>query len=229
MVGGGDRWWWVMIDDVCVMFGPALRGEGEIKRKAGCSNDLRSPGVTHRSLGDGISQLVRPSSTIGKAKIGERLTSFQVGEQARIQASRHIDRIGHLPKWQGRNFPHTRNHFQGNGLRKSKILLDFSDTDIPFRFCGRYLIVVGCGVESMGDSATSGPEGSRQMDNGKRYYVLDRSVREFAGTILECDLLQNWRNIRDTDDAPVQEWVTYAELGDELTDSTHCVRVIRTR
>ena len=38
-----------------MMFGPALRGEGEIKRKAGCSNDLRSPGVTHRSMGDSLS------------------------------------------------------------------------------------------------------------------------------------------------------------------------------
>ena len=67
------------------------------------------------------------------------------------------------------------------------------------------------------------------MDNGKRYYVIDRSVREFMGTILEIDLLQNWRNIRDTGGVTIQEWVTYAALGDELTDSTHCVRVIRTR
>lgn len=70
------------------------------------------------------------------------------------------------------------------------------------------------------------------MDNGKRYYVIDQSVRQFMGTIVECDLLQNWKNVRDTDDATIAEWVTYAELGDELIDyrdSSSRVRIIRTR
>jgi len=49
---------------------------------------------------------------------------------------------------------------------------------------------------------------------------------------MECDLLQNWKNVRDTDDATIAEWVTYAELGDELIDyrdSSSRVRIIRTR
>lgn len=51
------------------------------------------------------------------------------------------------------------------------------------------------------------------MDNGKRYYVIDRSIREFSGTIM----------------GKIQNWTTYAEVGDELTDTDRNVRIIRTR
>jgi len=65
------------------------------------------------------------------------------------------------------------------------------------------------------------------MDNGKRYYVIDRSVREFTGTILECDLLEHW--FRSCGNASVHDWTLTCKIGDEFTDNTRNLRVIRTR
>lgn len=65
------------------------------------------------------------------------------------------------------------------------------------------------------------------MDNGKRYYVIDRSVREFTGTILECDLLENW--FRRCGNASVHDWTLTCEIGDEFTDNARNLRIIRTR